>query len=463
MRDPILNLSPLDGRYGNKSEELRPFLSEWALIKYRVMVEVEWFIFICNELKLDGTRVWNARDLKELGSIYQDFDIVNANRIKKIEETTNHDVKAVEYFIKEELKGSVFEEYLEFIHFGCTSEDINNLSYALMLKDSLEKVILPLLTGLNLNIREKSRKYKTVAMMARTHGQPATPTTMGKEFLNYVARIDRQTFTLQMYVRNIMGKINGAVGNFNAHVEAYPKVKWLQASVKFVEKFLGLKANLYTTQIEPHDFMAEIFDCLKRVNTILIDFDRDMWAYISLGYFKQKLKDGEVGSSTMPHKVNPIDFENSEGNLGLANSLLEHFSAKLPISRLQRDLSDSTVLRNIGSALGYSVLAYKNCIQGLNKMAINLAVIELDLSEEWQLLAEPIQMVMRRCKISNPYEKLKALTRGKIVNKKIIHDFIDSLRIPTSEKKRLKALTPSKYIGLAMDLVDGYEPAELNL
>lgn len=458
MRDPVTNISPLDGRYGDKLNDLRPFFSESALMKYRAMVEVEWFIFLCNEVKLEGTKVWSKRELDEIRSIYKQFDDVNANRVKKIEQTTNHDVKAIEYFIKEELKDSSFEPYLEFVHFGCTSEDINNLAYSLMLKDGFRSVVTPFIHGVYDKVVELGKKNKSVAMMARTHGQPATPTTLGKEFINVAARLDRQINTLIALIENSNGKMNGAVGNFNAHAVAYPKVKWLDVTKKFIQDVLHLQPNLYTTQIEPHDFMAEIFDCLRRINTILVDLDRDLWTYISLGYFKQSLKEGEIGSSTMPHKVNPIDFENSEGNLGLANALLEHFSAKLPISRLQRDLTDSTVLRNIGCAIGYSVLAYKNCIQGLNKLELNKAAIESDLSDQWELLAEPIQMVMRRYKIDKPYEKLKALTRGKDVNKNIVHKFIDGLQIPAVEKKRLKALTPSTYIGLATELVDSYKP-----
>jgi adenylosuccinate lyase len=451
MRDPINSISPLDGRYGSKVEDLRAYFSESALMKYRVLVEVEWFIFLSNHLKLKGTRVWKPMELKEIRSLYEFFDDMNANRVKTIEETTNHDVKAIEYFIKENLKGSVFEDYLEFVHFGCTSEDINNLAYALMLKGALQNVVTPLLTGLTQLIYQMGKKYKNVPMMSRTHGQPATPTTMGKELINFLVRIKPQIDVVQSIP--IKGKMNGAVGNFNAHVVAYPKVKWIEASNKFIQQ-LGLTASLHTTQIEPHDFMAGIFDALRRINTIVMDMDRDIWTYISLGYFKQRLRAGEVGSSTMPHKVNPIDFENSEGNLGMANAMLCHFSEKLPLSRLQRDLTDSTVLRNIGSAMGYCVLAYKNCIQGLHKLELNAAAISHDLDSNWELLAEPIQMMMRRYGIEKPYEKLKELTRGKKIDKQTIHKFIGNLKIPAQEKKRLKALTPSTYIGLASELVD---------
>jgi len=455
MRDPVNNISPLDGRYDGKVDDLRDFFSEAALMKYRVMVEIEWFIFLCNELELKGTRIWNQVEIKELRTIYEFFDTVNAKRIKTIEKTTNHDVKAVEYFIKESLAGSAFEPYLEFIHFGCTSEDINNLSYALMLKGSLGKVVMPLLTGLAELLYGMALKYKAVAMMARTHGQPATPTTVGKELINFLVRLEVQIQGLSRIA--IYGKMNGAVGNLNAHMVAYPNVNWLEASNKFIQK-LDLKANIYTTQIEPHDFYAEVFDALRRINTILLDLDRDLWTYISLGYFKQKLKEGEVGSSTMPHKVNPIDFENSEGNLGLANALLSHFAEKLPVSRLQRDLSDSTVERNIGSAIAYSVLAYKNCIQGLNKLELNKAALDADLESNWELLAEPIQTVLRKYKVAKAYEKLKALTRGKRVDRATLHKFIGSLKIPSAEKKKLRALTPSKYIGIAVHLVEMYVP-----
>lgn len=453
MRDPIFNISPLDGRYDAKVEGLRQYFSEAALIRYRVFVEVEWFVFLCNDLKLQGTKIWKTKELLQLRSIYENMDILAANRVKDIEKVTNHDVKAVEYYIKECLKGSSFEPYFEFIHFACTSEDINNLSYALMIRDGLDGEVVPVLSAVLQDLARLAKKYKAVPMMARTHGQPATPTTLGKEFVNVLARLDYQVLTLKNL--KILGKMNGAVGNFNAHAVAYPKVNWIDASKKFIQK-LGLEINLYTTQIEPHDYMAEIFDALRRANTILIDLNRDVWTYISLGYFKQKLKAGEVGSSTMPHKVNPIDFENSEGNLGMANSMLGYFSEKLPISRMQRDLTDSTTLRNIGSAFAYSVLAYKNCIQGLNKLELNNKVIQEDLGHSWELLAEPIQTVMRRYKIEKPYEKLKELTRGKSVNKQTISKFIDKLKIPAAEKKRLKKLTPSTYIGLASELVDSY-------
>lgn len=455
MRDPLNNISPLDGRYGLKVDELRPYFSEAALMKHRLLVEVEWFIFLCNKAKLKGTKVWKPAELKQLRSMYEFFDMVDAARVKEIETTTNHDVKAIEYLMKEKLRGSAFEPYLEFVHFGCTSEDINNLSYGLMLKGAIDKVMLPVMTGVTELVYELGKRYKTVPMMSRTHGQPASPSTLGKELVNVVARLERQIKVLKEV--QILGKMNGAVGNFNAHVAAYPKENWIELSTKFVQT-LGLTANHYTTQIESHDYFAELFDAISRFNTIVMDMDRDMWTYISLGYFKQKVKKGEVGSSTMPHKVNPIDFENSEGNLGLANAILRHFSEKLPISRLQRDLTDSTVVRNIGMGLGHALLAYKSCLKGLHKLELNKKMLEQDLEANWELLAEPIQTVMRKHKVENAYEQLKKLTRGKRVNKKAVHAFIDSLKIPSSEKKRLKSLTPSKYIGLATELVDSYEP-----
>jgi adenylosuccinate lyase len=455
MRDPLYDISPLDGRYGSKIDELREYFSEAALIKYRIIVEVEWFIYLCNQLKLQGTKVWKPAELKLIRSIYEALDVVGANRVKAIEKETNHDVKAVEYYIKENLRGASFEPYLEFVHFGCTSEDINNLAYAMMLKGSLERLTVPVLTGLCQLIYQMARKYRDVSMMSRTHGQPATPTTMGKELINFLVRIERQIKGLKSI--KLLGKMNGAVGNYNAHLVAYPNIDWPGVSNKFVQQ-LGLEPSLYTTQIEPHDFMAEIFDAIKRINTVIMNMDRDIWTYVSLGYFKQSLVPGEVGSSTMPHKVNPIDFENSEGNLGLANALLGHFSSKLPVSRMQRDLTDSTVVRNIGSAMGYSILAYKNCIQGLHKLELNKAALDADLYNNWELLAEPIQTVMRKYKVKDAYEKLKNFTRGKFVNKASIEKFINGLKIPAADKKRLKALTPAKYIGLAVKLTEAYEP-----
>ena len=456
MENKLLAISPLDGRYADKVDYLSQYFSEAALMRYRVLVEVEWFIFLFNELKVQGKKTLKSTELRMLRSIYEQFDVVNAMRVKEIEKKINHDVKAVEYFIKEELKGGPLEKYLEFIHFACTSEDITNLAYACMIRDFLDRELIPLLSGLVQEIYTIAVKNKKVAMLSRTHGQPATPTTLGKELVNFVARLEREMENLSC-ISCLSGKINGAVGNYNAHVVAYDSIDWIDASKKFVQS-LGLKVNLYTTQIEPHDGLAELFDCVKRINTIVLDFDRDMWLYISFGYFGQKTVAGEVGSSTMPHKVNPIDFENSEGNLGIVNAILEHLSSKLPVSRMQRDLSDSTVLRKIGPAFTHCVLAYKGTIKGLSKCVVNKKVIQDDLKDKWELLAEPIQVVMRKNLIEGSYEKLKKLTRGKAgITKATIHKFIKGLKIPAGEKKKLLALTPEKYVGLAEKLVDNYE------
>lgn len=451
----LLAISPLDGRYSEKISGLSQYFSEAALMRYRVLVEIEWFIFLFNDLKLDGTRLLESAELRILRSIYEQFDVVNAARVKEIEKTTNHDVKAIEYFIKENLKGGSLEKYLEFMHFACTSEDINNLSYTCIVRDFVERELSPVISGLIQEIYEMATEYKDLPMMSRTHGQSATPTTLGKELVNVVARLESEFCLLSE--TTLPAKINGAVGNYNAHKVAYPSVDWLDASKRFVESF-GLKFNMYTTQIEPHDGFAEIFDCVKRINNIVLDFDRDMWTYISLGYFGQKVIEGEVGSSTMPHKVNPIDFENSEGNIGLANALFEHMSAKLPVSRMQRDLSDSTVQRNIGTAFAYTTLALKSTIKGLSKCAVNEKLIRDDLKDRWELLAEPIQVVMRKNLVPDAYEKLKKLTRGKKgLTKADVHKFVEELKISAKDKKTLLALTPENYIGLAVELVDAYE------
>ena len=456
MENNLMAISPLDGRYANKVDYLSQYFSEAALMRYRVLVEIEWFIFLFNELKVQGKKTLKATELRMLRSIYEQFDVVNAKRVKEIEKVTNHDVKAVEYFIKEELKDGPLEKYLEFIHFACTSEDITNVSYSCMLRDFVDRELIPLFSGLVQEIYSIAVKNKKVAMMSRTHGQTASPTTLGKEMVNFVARLEREMEHLS-YISCLPAKINGAVGNFNAHVVAYSNIDWEDASKNFVQG-LGLKPNLYTTQIEPHDGLADMFDCVKRINNVVLDFNRDMWAYISLGYFGQKIVAGEVGSSTMPHKVNPIDFENSEGNLGLANSLFEHMSSKLPVSRMQRDLSDSTVLRNVGSAFTYCVLACKSTMKGLTKCTVNAKVIKDDLKDRWELLAEPIQVVMRKHLIEGSYEMLKKLTRGKGgITKATIQKFIKGLKIPAGEKKKLLALTPEKYVGLAEKLVDMYE------
>ena len=459
----LFNLSPLDGRYNKKTRPLSSYFSEAALQRYRIIVEVEWLVFMCNSIKdakhgkkiskkLAGTRKLTNKETKLLQNLYLEFDETSAIRIKDIENTTNHDVKAIEYFIKEKLKKTSLYDVLEFVHFGCTSEDINNLCHAMMLRDATEDVLVPSILMLIMTLKVLASKHKGVAMLARTHGQAASPTTAGKELIVFVARLERQLAILLN--ADYMGKFNGAVGNYNAHLAAYPDLDWPAISTGFIGH-MNLTPNLFTTQIESHDYMAEIFDTLRRINTILLDLDRDIWSYISLGYFTQKTVKGEVGSSTMPHKVNPIDFENSEGNLGLANAILTHMSEKLPISRLQRDLTDSTVLRNMGSAYGYSLIAYESTLKGLGKLELNKDALSRDLDSHWEVLAEPIQTVMRVYGIEKPYEKLKELTRGKKVNQKTFEKFIDGLSgLPASEKNRLKKLSPSNYIGCAEKLVD---------
>lgn len=447
-------LSPLDGRYQGKTEALRAYFSESALMKYRVKVEVEWFVFLCNQAKLVNTEEISEADAQTLRNLYLNFDEKSAETVKDTEKTTNHDVKAIEYFIKDNLPAQL-ANLKEFIHFGCTSEDINNLSYALMIKDAGNELLLPTMHELVGTLFELAKQHKSAAMLSRTHGQPASPTTMGKELINVVARLERQYSQLDKC--KVMGKINGAVGNFNAHVAAYPDVNWKQLSVDFVEGVLGLEQQSYTTQIEPHDYMAEIFHNMMRFNTILIDLSRDVWMYISYKFFKQKLKVGEIGSSTMPHKVNPIDFENGEGNLGLANAIFSHMAEKLPISRMQRDLSDSTVQRNIGTAFAYSVMAYKAILKGLNKLELNEQAMLDDLGNNWEVLAEPIQMVMRKYNVENAYEKLKEFSRGKKVDQTSVAEFVKGLGLPQEEIDRLLELTPAKYIGLAENMVDDYE------
>lgn len=455
MIDSLLSISPLDGRYREKIKQLETYFSEYALIRYRLLIELEWFIFLCNEVKLEGARELSASELRILRGLSTGFEVMDAKRVKDIEKKINHDVKAVEYFIKEHLEAYPRLAVMsEFIHFGCTSEDINNLAYGLLLKDFSTKEFMPLLSGVIIELFAMAKRYKTVPMLAHTHGQPASPTTVGKEFLNVVARLQRQCDSFKKIIQP--GKFDGAVGNFNAHAIAYPKVDWIGVSHRFVA-YLGLAPNAYTTQIEPHDTLAEQFDALARINTILIDLDRDIWTYISMGYFKQRLKEGEVGSSTMPHKVNPIDFENSEGNLGLANAIARHLAEKLPISRMQRDLTDSTVMRNIGAAFGYSVLAYKNLLVGLSKLEINEKRLNEDLDENWEVLTEAIQTILRKYKVSGAYERLKALSRGKKLTENEIHMFVKQLKISAEDKKRLLELTPATYTGLAVKLVDSYK------
>ena len=452
MSSNILAISPLDGRYADKVSSLAPIVSEFGLIKYRVAVEIEWFKFLFSKAEFNlpklGLPQLAPSDITLLDEIVSEFSVDDAKRVKTIEATTNHDVKAVEYLIKEKIAGNqLLNQQREFIHFACTSEDINNTSYALMLKELKEQVLLPELTKLTTQLSSLSNDYRDIAMMCRTHGQPATPSTMGKEFYNVVYRLQRQL--KQLSAQEILAKINGAVGNYNAHLVAYPNVAWDQLAQEFIETKLGLSFNPFTTQIEPHDYQAEIYDNLRRINTILIDLSRDVWAYIGINYFKQKVKAGEVGSSTMPHKVNPIDFENAEGNLGLANALLTHLAEKLPISRWQRDLTDSTVQRNIGVAIGYMLLGLSSLSKGLGKLEINPSVIAEDLDNNWELLAEPIQTVMRKCGMENAYEKLKDLTRGKKVDAAGIQLFVAGLDLPEAEKAKLAALTPHNYIGLA--------------
>jgi adenylosuccinate lyase len=444
-------LSPLDGRYQSKLDTLRPFFSEYALIKYRATVEIEWLKALAKHPQISEVSSFSTETLDELNRVISNFNEENAASVKTIEKQTNHDVKALEYWLKQTFaKNKEISKASEFIHFACTSEDINNLSHALMLKNAMTHVMLPMLEQLIASLKTIASSFANQPMLSRTHGQTASPTTLGKEIANIAYRLNRQYKQLQS--TEYLGKINGAVGNFNAHFCAYPEINWESFAKQFVES-LGLTYNPMTIQIEPHDYMAELYDNLSRINTILIDLDRDIWGYVSLGYFKQKLKAGEIGSSTMPHKVNPIDFENSEGNLGLANAVLRHLAEKLPISRWQRDLTDSTVLRNMGVAFGYTLLGYESCLRGLSKLELNPQRIEDDLNHSWEVLAEPIQTVMRRYGIANPYEQLKELTRGKEgINQASLHAFIQSLSIPEQAKRDLLALTPANYIGIASHL-----------
>lgn len=445
-------ISPVDGRYASKSVELRSIFSEYGLLKYRVQVEVRWLQMLSEQASISEVPAFSEKSHDLLNEIVASFSVDDAMRIKEIERTTNHDVKAVEYFLKEKVEGnSELNAISEFIHFACTSEDINNLSHGLMLTEARDTVLLPYCDKLISEITRLAKEYKTIPMMARTHGQPASPTTMGKEMANVAMRLRRQRD--QIAAVTLLGKINGAVGNYNAHLSAYADTDWHALSESFVTS-LGLTWNPYTTQIEPHDYIAELFDAVARFNTIILDFDRDVWGYIALGHFKQKTIAGEIGSSTMPHKVNPIDFENSEGNLGLANAIFDHLAAKLPVSRWQRDLTDSTVLRNLGVGVGYAVIAYQATLKGISKLEVNEASLLAELNNNWELLAEPIQTVMRRYGIEKPYEKLKELTRGKKVNAEVIAEFIDGLELPDAVKAELKNLSPANYIGDAIRLVD---------
>jgi adenylosuccinate lyase len=448
---PLTALSPLDGRYSGKVEPLRLFFSEFGLIRLRIRIEVEWLKALAAEPKIREVPRFSATTLKRLDAIVDEFSEADGVAVKTIEARTNHDVKAIEYFLKKRLGANrEVARVAEFIHFACTSEDINNLCHALMLKGARDQIMLPALDAIIARLRALAYELADAAMLARTHGQPASPTTMGKEIANVVARLIRARDRIAAV--SVLGKINGAVGNYNAHLVAYPTVDWEKFCRRFVEK-LGLEFNPYTIQIEPHDAIAELFDAYARTNTILLDLDRDLWGYVSLGYFKQKTKAGEIGSSTMPHKVNPIDFENSEGNLGIANALLRHLSDKLPVSRWQRDLTDSTVLRNMGVALGHTLLAYDSCLKGLGKLEANRARLATDLDANWDVLAEPIQTVMRRYAVSGAYEQLKDLTRGKGgISRESLATFILGLAIPKNEKKRLLNLSPATYIGKAAEL-----------
>ena len=444
-------LSPLDGRYQTKLDALRPYFSEYALIKHRAWVEVEWLKALAAASELTEIAAFSPATIKELDAAIANFSESDAAQVKAIEARTNHDVKALEYWLKDKFAANPeINKASEFIHFACTSEDINNLSHGLMLKTARDEVMLPFLANLMARLKELATQLANQPMLSRTHGQTASPSTMGKELANVLYRLQRQE--KQLKNNEILGKINGAVGNFNAHLAAYPDFDWEQFAERFVRS-LGLTYNPMTIQIEPHDYMAELYDSFARINTILIDLNRDIWGYISVGYFKQKVKAGEIGSSTMPHKVNPIDFENSEGNLGMANALLRHMAEKLPISRWQRDLTDSTVLRNMGVAFGYTLLAYDACLRGLNKLEINPEKLAQDLDASWEVLAEPIQTVMRRYGIANPYEQLKELTRGKGgINQASLHAFIEDLAIPAQAKQDLLAMTPASYIGKAVAL-----------
>ncbi|ABA89882.1 adenylosuccinate lyase [Syntrophotalea carbinolica DSM 2380] len=447
----ITAISPLDGRYASKVTELTECFSEYALLRNRVKVEVLWLLALCAEPGIAECRAVTAEEEQTLRAIVDDFTPEEAQKVKKIEAVTNHDVKAVEYYLKEKIAGTSLEELSEFLHFACTSEDINNLSHALMLKDGLE-ALTPLQAEIIDFLKNLADQFKAVPMLARTHGQTASPTTIGKELAVFVARLQKQSKNIAQV--EILGKLNGAVGNFNAHLSAYPKVDWPALAKKVIETELGLTQNMFTTQIEPHDYMAEMFDALARWNTILTDLNRDIWTYISMAYFGQKTIAGEVGSSTMPHKVNPIDFENSEGNCGLANAIFNHLSAKLPISRLQRDLTDSTVLRNMGVGFGYSMIAYRSTLKGLGKLKLNEHKLAGDLDHAWEVLAEPIQTVMRKAGIEKPYEKLKELTRGHAIDRDTIRTFVEGLELADEDKQRLLDMTPGSYTGMAEKIAE---------
>ena len=446
--DMLCAISPLDGRYGSKTEDLRGVFSEFGLVKRRVMVECAWLEALCANPEISECAALSEEEKAFLRKLGDGFSVEDAQRVKDIEKTTNHDVKAVEYFIKEKIKGTSLESRGEFVHFACTSEDINNMSHALMLRDGL-KVLRAAQDEVTAKVAEMAHAFAAVPMLAHTHGQPASPTTIGKELAVVAARLRRQQEEIDRIV--LPAKMNGAVGNFNAHLAAYPNVDWESLARGVIEGF-GLRQNRLTIQIEPHDGMAELFDAMQRWNTILLDFDRDVWTYVSMGYFKQKTVKGEIGSSTMPHKVNPIDFENSEGNLGLANAVFAFLARKLPVSRMQRDLTDSTVLRNMGVAFGYALVAVKSTLKGLGKLELNEVRLAEDLDRNWEVLAEPIQTVMRKVGMANPYERLKELTRGRRVTAEIMKEFVEGLELPPADKARLLEMTPATYVGMAEQL-----------
>ena len=450
MNDTLLAISPIDGRYNEKCAELQGIFSEFGLIARRVLVECTWLEALCDAPEIAACPALSDDEREQLRALALNFSLADAQRVKEIERTTNHDVKAVEYFLKEKIAGTSLEKRTEFVHFACTSEDINNMSHALMLRDG-QKVLRQAMDAMTNKIAEMAHEMANVPMLAHTHGQPASPTTIGKELAVVVARLRRQAKQIDAIV--MPAKMNGAVGNFNAHLSAYPEVDWEALSRKVIES-LGLRQNRLTTQIESHDGIAELFDAIARWNSVLLDFDRDVWMYVSMGYFKQRTIKGEIGSSTMPHKVNPIDFENSEGNLGLANAVLGFMARKLPISRMQRDLTDSTTLRNMGVGFGYTLIAVKSTQKGLNKLELNEARLAADLDSNWEVLAEPIQTVMRKVGMDHPYERLKELTRGRRVTAEIMRDFIAGLPLPEEDKKRLAAMTPATYIGLAEKLAE---------
>ena len=448
MNDSLTAISPIDGRYASKCEELKEIFSEYGLVKRRVLVECVWLEALCDAREIAECKALSAAERKALRAIAAEFSVEDAARVKEIERTTNHDVKAVEYFLKEKVAGTSLEKRAEFIHFACTSEDINNMSHALMLRDG-KACLRAAMDEMTAKIAAYAKEWAKVPMLAHTHGQPASPTTVGKELAVVSARLKRQAGEIDRLV--MPAKMNGAVGNFNAHLSAYPKVDWEKLSRKVIES-LGLRQNRLTTQIESHDGIAELFDAICRWNSVLTDFDRDVWMYISMGYFKQKTVKGEIGSSTMPHKVNPIDFENSEGNLGLANAVMGFMASKLPISRMQRDLTDSTTLRNMGVGFGYTLIAIRSTIKGLGKLELNAERLAEDLDRNWEVLAEPIQTVMRKVGMDRPYERLKELTRGRRVNAEIMRDFVEALPLPAEDKARLKKMTPATYTGIAAKL-----------